>query len=265
MDNRRMCPQCRAFITNKDKVCPYCGEKVGPRAIDLRNSGEMLMGFIPSARFVTVMILLVDFALFAGSLAGNGTGLYAAGAERGFEVFRLHQWYRLVTAGYLHGGWLHIVMNSFALFSLAAQVEEVYGPPRFIVLFSVSSALGFLASGYFGSPMAASVGSSAGIMGLIGAMIALGLRTRNSMGDSIRGFYIRWAVYGLLFGLLPGIDNTAHIGGLASGFAVAYLAGTPKLVRTTGESVWRAAAGVCVAVTIFCFYQMYLHLAVIPQ
>jgi rhomboid protease GluP len=263
MDNRRMCPQCRAFITNKDRVCPYCGEKVGPRAIDLRNSGEMLMGFIPNARYVTVMILLVDFALFAGSLLG-GEGLYAAGAERGFEVFRLHQWYRLVTAGYLHGGWLHILMNAWVLFDLGAQVEEIYGPPRLIVFFFVSSALGFLASAWFGSGMVPSVGSSAGIFGLIGAMIALGVRTRNSMGQSIRALYIRWAIYGLLFGLLPGIDNTAHIGGLASGFAVAYLAGTPRLAGST-ESFWRAAAGVGVLVTVFCFYQLYLHIPAVTQ
>ncbi len=261
MDNRRMCPQCRAFITNKDRVCPYCGEKVGPRAIDLRNSGEMLMGFIPSARFVTVIILLIDFALFAGSLRG-GEALFMAGAERRDLVFGYHQWYRLVTAGFLHGGWIHILMNSWVLFDLGAQVEELYGPPRFLVLFLGSSTLGFLASAYFGSNMVASVGSSAGIMGLIGAMIALAVRTRNSMGQSIRGFYIRWAIYGLLFGLLPGIDNTAHVGGLAGGFALAYLAGTPKLVNTTGENFWRAAAAASVLITVFCFFQLYRH---IPQ
>lgn len=258
-----MCSQCRAFITVKDRVCPYCGEKVGPRAIDLRNSGEMLMGFIPSARFVTVMILLVDFALYAGSVRSDA--LFQAGAERGLEVFRLHQWYRLVTAGYLHGGLLHIGMNAWVLFDLGAQVEEIYGPPRFITLFAVSSALGFLASAFFGSPMIPSVGSSAGIFGLIGAMIALGVRTRNSMGQSIRALYIRWAIYGLLFGLLPGIDNKAHIGGLIGGFALAYVAGTPRLTQTAGETFWRVAAGICIAVTAFCFYQLYLHIPAATQ
>lgn len=254
-----MCPQCRAFITTKDRVCPYCGEKVGPRAIDLRNSGQTLMGFIPSARFVTVMILLVDFALFVGTLLG-GEGLFQAGAERGFEVFRLHQWYRLITAGFLHGGWLHILMNAWVLYDLGAQVEEIYGPPRLIVFFSLSNFFGYLLSAYLKSPMSASVGSSAGIFGLIGAMIALGVRTRTSMGQSIRALYIRWAIYGLLFGLLPGIDNTAHLGGLAAGFAAAYAAGTPRVTGSNGELFWRALAALCVLVTVYSFYQLYLHI-----
>jgi rhomboid protease GluP len=260
-----MCPQCRAFITNKDRVCPYCGEKVGPRAIDMRNTGEMLMGFIPSARFVTVMILLVDFALFAGSLIGGGQGLFEAGALRGYEVFHLHQWYRLVTAGFLHGGWMHILMNAWVLYDLGAQVEEVYGSPRMIVFFFAATVLGFLTSAWFRSPMNVSVGSSAGIFGLIGAMIALGVRTRSSMGQSIRALYIRWAIYGLLFGLLPGIDNLAHIGGLAAGFAVAYVAGTPRIAQSTQESIWRGAAALCVLLTVFCFYQLYLHIPSVSQ
>lgn len=258
-----MCPQCRAFITNKDRVCPYCGEKVGPRAIDLRNSGEMLMGFIPNASFVTVMILSIDVALFAGSFWGGG-GLNQAGAEHGFEVLRLHQWYRFVTAGYLHWNFFHIAMNAYALFIVGVQVEELYGAPRFIVFFTVSSVLGYFATAFF-SPMVASVGSSAGIMGLIGAMIALGMRSNTPMGHAIRGTYIRWAVSGLLFGLLPGINNIAHLGGLAGGFAVAYVAGTPRLLVSAGELFWRAAAGICVVVTIFCFYQLYLHIPSISQ
>lgn len=259
-----MCPQCRAFITSKDRVCPYCGEKVGPRAIDLRSGSEVLMGFLPSARFATVMILLVDFALFAGTL-GGGQGLFSAGAETGFHVFRLHQWYRLVTAGFLHGGWLHILMNAWVLFDLGAQVEEIYGPPRFLVFFLISSTLGFLASAFFNAPMVPSVGSSAGIFGLIGAMIALGVRTRSALGQAIRGQYIRWAIYGLLFGLLPGIDNTAHVGGLVSGFAMGYLAGTPRLPGSREENIWQGLAAACVAATLYSFYQLYLHIPTVTQ
>src|SRR5580693_962423 len=52
MDSRRMCPQCRAFITSKDRVCPYCNEPVGPRAIDRRSPSPILGGLIPHARFL---------------------------------------------------------------------------------------------------------------------------------------------------------------------------------------------------------------------
>jgi len=72
--------------------------------------------------------------------------------------------------------------------------------------------------------------------------------------------YIRWAIYGLLFGLLPGlhIDNAAHIGGLIAGFAVAFLAREPHAPGSTSERAWQAIAGLCLLVTGFSFVRMFL-------
>jgi rhomboid protease GluP len=262
MDKRRMCPNCRAFITSDDRVCPYCGEKVPPRAIDLRDTGQMLMGFIPSARFVTSIVLLINFALFLGTTQfQGGFALGQAGAETGVAVRLYHQYYRLVTAGFLHGSWLHILMNSWVLWDLGSEAEQIYGAPRFTVIYFLATVCGFLTCAYF-APQAPTVGSSAGLFGLIGAMIALGFRTRSSMGKAIRAHYVRWAIYGLLFGLLPGISNTAHIGGLAAGFGTAYFAGTPLLSRDSpAESFWRVAAGLCVVLTLFSFFQLYLQIS----
>jgi rhomboid protease GluP len=262
MDNRRMCPNCRAFITSNDKVCPYCGEKVPPRAIDLRDTGQMLMGFIPNARFVTSIILLINFALFLGSTVfSGGFAIVEYGSETGVGVRIYHQYYRLITAGFLHGGWLHILMNSWVLWDLGAQTEEIYGAPRLTVIYIVSTICGFLTCAYW-NPRSPTLGSSAGLFGLIGAMIALGFRTRNSMGKAIRAHYVRWAIYGLLFGLLPGISNAAHIGGLAAGFGLSYLSGTPLLRQDSEvETTWRAAAGVCVLLTLFSFFQLYQQIS----
>jgi rhomboid protease GluP len=262
MDKRRMCPNCRAFITSDDKVCPYCGEKVPPRSVDRRDTGQMLMGFIPNAQFVTSIILLLNFALFLGStLFKGGDALFQAGEESGLAVRIYHQYYRLVTAGFLHGGWLHILMNSWVLWDLGVQVEEIYGSPRLTVFYFVSTICGFLTCAYF-APQYPTVGSSAGLFGLIGAMIALGVRTRNSMGQAIRAHYLRWAAYGLLFGLLPGISNWAHIGGLISGFAVAYVAGTPLLRQDSpAETLWKTGAGISIVLTLFSFFQLYRQIS----
>jgi rhomboid protease GluP len=266
MDKRRMCPHCRAFITSSDRVCPYCGEKVGPRAIDQREPGAILGGLIPHARYTTVIILLINFGLYvatsvyAGSV-GEGRALVAFGAKQSFAILHYHQWWRLVTAGFLHGGIAHILMNSWVLFDLGAQVEELFGTNRMIAVYFVSTVSGFLLSTLM-SP-ALSVGSSAGIFGLIGAMIALGVRHRSALGDHIRALYTRWAVYGLLFGLLPffQIDNDAHIGGLAAGFAVGYVAGLPRISFGITEKLWRVVAGVCILLTIWSFIDMYLWFA----
>jgi rhomboid protease GluP len=108
--------------------------------------------------------------------------------------------------------------------------------------------------------MVPSVGASAGICGLIGAMIALGVRDRTSFGADIRKFYMRWVIYLLIFGLLfPQTDNAAHLGGLAGGFAVGYVAGTPGFSQSV-ERLWQILAGIALALTAFSFVKMFLAL-----
>jgi rhomboid protease GluP len=270
METRRMCPHCRAFITNKDRVCPYCHEEVGARAVDRGAPVDVLGGMIPHARFATTMILLINFGVYAAMVVhsmglGNGSALwsldmqtlYQFGGKLRESILR-GDWWRLVTAGFLHGGLLHIAMNSWALFDLGAQVDEIYGTSRFVVFYILSSIGGFVASMYWSGSL--SVGASAALFGLIGAMIALGVNNRTSMGGAIREMYIRWAIYGLLFGLLPQfhIDNAAHIGGLVTGFVTAYFTGTPRISTSPSEQAWRLAAWGCALLTAYCFVKMYL-------
>ena len=99
-----------------------------------------------------------------------------------YRADRSGEWWRLVTAGFLHGGLMHILMNSWVLFDLGAQVEEMYGSSRMLVIYFVSTR-GRLLSQHAVEP-GPSVGASAGLFGLIGAMIALGVRHRNALGDS---------------------------------------------------------------------------------
>ncbi len=266
-----MCPNCRAFITTSDKVCPYCDVPVGPRAIDRRSPGDVL-GLIPHARFTTFVILLINFGLYVAMMilssrlnmgAGfdmDGNILVAFGGKYGPYILREGQWWRLITAGFLHGGLLHILMNSWAMFDLGAQVEQLYGTSRYVVFYIATTITGFLASLYWSPGL--SIGSSAGIFGLIGAMIALGVRDRSSFGDAVRSLYTRWAIYGLIFGFMPftATDNAAHLGGLAGGFALGYIAGTPGLILNVKERLWNYAAILAMAVTGYAFIEMFLGL-----
>ena len=70
-----MCPHCRAFITTSDSTCPYCNERVGPKAIELRNTGEMIGGLIPQARFVTILLLIINGGFFLA------TSMYPGGCQ----------------------------------------------------------------------------------------------------------------------------------------------------------------------------------------
>jgi rhomboid protease GluP len=271
MDSRRMCPNCRAFITADDKICPYCQASVGPRAIERRTPADALGGLIPHARFTTMVILLINSALYVAtvlfSYKTNGgefhldldvPTLVLFGAKDRL-IFQDQEWWRLITAGFLHGGILHILMNSWVLFDVGAQVEETFGTSRYLVVYFVSGITGYLASLWW-RPFEVSIGASAAIMGLVGAMIATSVRDRSSYGAAVRKMYTRWVIYIFLFGLvLSGIDNAAHLGGLAGGFAVGYVAGTPGISRTV-EGFWRAAAGVALAITALAFAAMFQFL-----
>jgi rhomboid protease GluP len=276
METRRMCPHCRAFITTKDRVCPYCNETVGPKAVQQEEDVQVLGGVIPHVRFNTSLILLINVGLYLGTALyssqheGNSQALFSIdgrtlvtfGANY-IPALRMGQWWRLLTAGFLHGGLLHIGMNLWVLFDLGAQVEAIYGGSRMWVIYFVATICGFYFSAFNGNVL--SVGASAGLMGLIGAMIAFGMRSRTGVGREIRAMYIRWAVYILAMGLIIRMtDNSAHIGGVAAGFAVAYLAGTPRVAGAM-EKVWQAASWIAVMLTGYCFLQMYLQFAKFAQ
>lgn len=267
MDHRRMCPNCRAFITIDDKVCPYCQMRLGPPAAQRRAASDALGGLIPQAHFTTIVILLINTGLYIATILYSARVLGGLSMDLDQRVLALFgakdpaiylygEWWRLITAGFLHGGLLHILMNSWVLFDVGAQVEITFGTSRYLVVYLISNITGYLASLYW-SPAVESIGASAAIMGLVGAMIAHSVRDRSSYGVAMRRMYVRWVVYILLIGLLPifNIDNAAHIGGLAGGFIIGYAAGVPGFSRIT-ETLWRVAAGVCVAITALAFVDM---------
>jgi rhomboid protease GluP len=265
VEKRRMCPQCQALITTDDKFCPYCNNELAPKPYRPKPPSDALGGLIPHARFTTIMILLVNTGFyiatvlhFGGPDLDNNT-LVLFGAKYVPRIVYNHEWWRLITAGFLHGGILHILMNMWVLFDLGAQVEEMYGTSRFLVVYFVSNIAGFVASMYLMPPTVPSVGASAAIFGLIGAMVAVGVRDRSSYGSAIRSFYVRWAIYGLVLSLIPGTDWAAHIGGLVGGFLIGLVTGTPGLSATT-ERIWQIAAAITLAITGLAFFDMFTGL-----
>jgi membrane associated rhomboid family serine protease len=265
-----MCPNCRAFITTDDKICPYCQAQVGPRAIDVRSRAEAMTS-ISHHRFATTVILLINTGLYLATTVRSmqrvgggvpwdldGNTLVEFGAKLGSAIFYGGEWWRLITAGFLHGGILHILMNSWVLFDLGPQVDQAFGTSRFLVIYLVSNVTGYLASLYFVPEI--SIGASAALCGLIGAMLALAVRDRSSYASAMRNHYIQWIIYLAVFGfVIPGIDNYAHGGGLIGGFALGYLAGTPSYSEGK-ETFWKVASWAAIAITAFAFYKMFMQL-----
>ena len=269
-----MCPNCRAFISADDRVCPYCEVQLGPRAIDIR-AAESFGGLIPRAYNTSIIILSTNIILYllmvvlsvrlseasAGQALGevwqgfSGQILALFGAK--YAPFIHHgQWWRLVTAGFLHGSLLHIAMNMWVMFELVAEVEQFYGSSRLVIIYIFSSIAGFYLS-LLWAPGSLSIGASAACFGLIGCMMALGLRRDHPLAQAIRSYYRRWAIYGLIFSFMPfmHIDIAAHVGGLAGGFLAGYVLGLPTPPGSRHERIVQVVAGIALAITIYAFVQ----------
>ena len=201
------------------------------------------------------LLLLVNSALFVAIFVSGSFVLPEYGAK--WLPAILHgDWYRLITAGYLHVQFLHILMNMMGLFNLGPLVEEVYGTRRMFTLYTVATIFGFVLSTMW-SPRTSSLGASAGIFGLLGALIAFGLHSKSFAAKHLQQQCLLNAAIGFAMGgFMPMIDNAAHLGGLAGGFAVAYLSGLPEDATAAKEKLWGLLSLASLLLTLLAFYEL---------
>ncbi len=133
------------------------------------------------------------------------------------------EYWRLFTAMFLHVGLLHLAFNGFGLLIFGRIVEGIYGPVRFALIYILAGLFGSVAS-YLLNSIAIGAGASGAIFGVLGALAAFYLARREMLGEMGRQSLTGLAViagFNLIFGFTqPGIDNWAHMGGLAGGFAI---------------------------------------------
>jgi len=259
-----MCPNCRAFITISDRVCPYCEAQVGPRAVDLRPNA-FAASFLPSANLSAIIVLAINFAWFFVELALSHS-LTQPGFDAGVTytpyIVRGGQWWRLISAGFLHGGWLHLLMNSWSLFILVTEVEQFYGTNRLIVAYVVSTFSGFLCAAIF-TPHSPILGASCAAFGLMGVMLAMGIAGNRAdpFTQLVRQHYGQWLVFGLVMSFQGGISLSGHVGGLVGGFVVGLVAGRPGHPSSPREVFWKTVAYAAIAAVLLCWYLDFMNIA----
>lgn len=189
------------------------------RRVDL----ERRMGRVPPATLVILAVLVVIFVaeVWMGALRSRES-IIAAGALVRQRVVAGEYW-RLLTAPWLHGSAGHLIGNGVALYILGMVCEAAFGPVQYVVLYVWSGLAGSLVSMLLGE--GPSVGASGAIFGLQGAAIVLLRRERDRLlvRDRRVGLVLLlWALYTIAAGLTtPYIDNGAHIGGALGGALVA--------------------------------------------
>jgi len=237
-----VCVSCGYLVGVNDERCYHCGR---------RNPG--LWGFAPAVRrlgsdvgfvpFVTALcIVMYALSLLLSGpnivavggvmdfLAPSQQSLFLFGASGAWPVFLGGRWWTVFSASWLHGGLLHILFNMLWIRQLAPAVGELYGPGRMIIIYTVAGAIGFALTSIAGAYLwflpflqgaTLTVGASASIFGLLGALVYYGRRTGSNVVHSQAVYY---AVTLFVFGLvMRGVDNYAHAGGFVGGYLVGRL------------------------------------------
>jgi rhomboid protease GluP len=224
-----LCPSC-GRLTNADApVCLVCGRRnpgmwgfAGPlRAVFRRRSFVDVVTVACIVLYVVSLVLDPRAAVSSrGPLSIFSPSLQALldlGAT-GVLPWQAGRWWTVLTAIYLHGGPLHILFNVLWIRQLGPAVEELYGPARLVVIFTVSGVVGFVASDLLGYGL--TIGASGSIFGLLGAMVAFGQKRGGAFGARVLREYGQWALLLFVLGfLMEGVNNVAHAGGFAGGFA----------------------------------------------
>jgi rhomboid protease GluP len=180
-------------------------------------------------------------------LSPSETSLFILGATGTVPIDEYHRLWTLVSASFLHGGILHIFFNMVALRQLAAVVNREYGVYRMFVIYTVSGIIGFLISYLAG--VAFTIGASASVCGLIGALLYYGKSRGGIYGRNLYRQISIWVVFLFVFGLIvPGINNWGHGGGILAGIIFAYLLGYQEKKRETISH--KILAGLCAGATL---------------
>ena len=166
------------------------------------------------------------------------------------------QWWRLATAMFIHFGVLHLAMNMWALRDVGRLVERLYGPWRFAVLYLGSGILGNLLSLVAQGNQAVSGGASGAIFGLYGGLLVFLWRERLQV-DRHEFRWLFWSalvfvlvIFAMGIWVVPGIDNSAHAGGLLAGALLAQVLAVPWTAMSPRPGLGRGLALVTLLICI---------------
>jgi rhomboid protease GluP len=249
-----LCPTCGLLISVSEATCPYCGL----RAPSARWRRLPVFKLLADPALLVKTVIGVNIAFFALALlldpramglapnpllllSPSDASLLVLGATGTIPIDQYHRVWTLVSAGYLHAGLLHIFFNMAALRQLGSLAAREYGCSRMFIIYTAGGVFGFLISYLAGVSL--TIGASAGVCGLVGAILYFGKSRGGAYGTALYKQVGMWVVVMFVFGfVVPGINNWGHGGGLVSGALLGYLLGYAERKRETAFHKTLAAA-----------------------
>lgn len=211
-----------------------------PEAIEFSRQIEFIKPYF-SYTMVALLVAVFITQMVVDAETRTASGEMTASIERAGLIkpliFSNSEWWRLITGAMVHGSFIHIFFNGYALLGFGRLIEFVSNKAHLPIVMMLSIVGGSLASTYF-MPDTASVGASGGIMGLIGFLAVYGFRRRRQLMPGFLRAMLTNIAFIAAFGLIAFriIDNFAHFGGLLIGTLYA-LAIVPKDLRMNPRDV----------------------------
>jgi len=187
---------------------------------------------------ITRLLIIANVIAFAWEMRVAGFGVLTAGLPEHSRVddfilapnpvIQFHEYYRMLTAGFLHANGIHIAVNMVSLASLGSFVEHELGSTRYAMVYFFSLLASSLAVVLFAAPYAGTLGASGAIFGVFGALFAIGLKYGPPGMQLIRA-NLGILAFNLIFTFaVPYISKQAHVGGLIAGFLITLLIFWPR-------------------------------------
>jgi rhomboid protease GluP len=236
-----ICTSCGVLVGVNDATCYNCGRRnpgLWGFAPALRALGTDL-GFVPFVIGTCIILYALTLVFSRGNIGMGGLfsmispsteALFVFGASGAIPVFGLGRWWTVLSAAWLHGGVLHILFNMMWVRQLAPPTADIYGPGRMVIIYTAAAVGGFALSSFAGAYLPSlfflrggqfTVGASAPIFGLLGALVYYGRRGGSSaVGSQALSYALMLGVFGFI---MPGVDNYAHAGGFGGGYLASRL------------------------------------------
>ena len=196
---------------------------------------DSLIEFFKARRKVTLALVLINIVIYAVLEALGDTENSRFMVEHGAMATSLvleGQYWRLFTSMFLHFGFEHLAYNMFSLFFLGDILERIVGPVRFLVIYLLGGLGGSLVSFFMSSRSGlyrVSAGASGAIFAVMGALFYIAIRNRKRFGKDGMQRLLLMVVLMVMQGLVDrGVDQSAHMGGLAAGFLLGMILYHPK-------------------------------------
>lgn len=184
--------------------------------------------FLPKNIYFTFTLIMLNIMMFI-MMEVFGKGSYDVSTLLKYGALsapfvRAGEYFRLLTSAFLHVGILHLFLNCYALYVIGSEIETFYGKAKFLAIYLFSAITGGLMSMIFTNSISA--GASGAIFGLLGSLLYFGYHYRIYLGGALRSQIIPVIILNLILGFaIPGIDNSAHIGGLIGGLFISMALG----------------------------------------